>query len=40
MLSGETVPYNQCCGSLSFWCRSGSGFPLWWGSEFGSTFIL
>jgi hypothetical protein len=21
---------TQCCGSASFWCRSGSKFPCWW----------
>ncbi len=29
---------NQCCGSASFWCRSGSGsdFPFWCPSRSGS----
>ncbi len=27
---------TQCCGSASFWCRSGSDFPFWCQSRYGS----
>jgi hypothetical protein len=29
------IPYNKCCGSMVFWCGSGSADPPLTGSGFG-----